>query len=344
MLVLILVVGITVFISAFCSVLEALILSTTVADIEALKRDHLKHGEMLERFKINIEETSSAILSLNTIVNTLGAIIAGGLATEHWGQNALGYFSIVFTFVVLFFSEILPKNIGILYRKRLQVHLVYPLMGVVKLMLPITALCGRGIRLILKKKNVDHSKLEEEIVLLAEKSVQDGELTIDERNMIVNAIELDHVLVESIMTPRSVITALDETLTVEAVCDMHKALPFGRLPIYKDSIDHITGFVRRRDILNLKIEEKDSVILSTLKNTILFIEKGSTVAETLRSFLKHHEQIAIVVDEFGLVMGLITMEDVIEQVLGQEIFEKGDLAMDMRDLARTRYKGQQNSI
>lgn len=326
----------TIGVSSICSLLEAVILSTTVAEMEFLKKTYPRRGLLLERLKLDLEATSAAILSLNTIANTLGAVITSGLAIEIWGAHILGYFSVALTFGILFFGEILPKNAGVLYRSELQKHLVYPLYILVKIMTPLTFVSSKGITLLLRKQVQKQVGLEDEILLLAEKSAQEGELTLHERNMIVNAIELDQIRIHSIMTPRSVLVTLDENLTIGATYVMQKSLSFARIPVYKDSVEHITGCVRRRDILDAKAQDQDALLLKQLKLPILFIPDNASAADALKLFLKEHEQIGIVVDEFGSVVGVITLEDIIEQVLGQEIFEKDDIAVDMRAFARSK--------
>lgn len=161
----------TILVSALCSILEAMILSTTTAEIEALKKSSPKRGEKLERRKLELEETSSAILSLNTIANTLGATMVGGLAVNIWSEssNVLFNISISMAIAILFFSEIIPKNLGVLYRVKLQPTLIYPLDWICTLMTPISKTVGAVIKLFIKPEGSNETDTEEEIMLLAEK-------------------------------------------------------------------------------------------------------------------------------------------------------------------------------
>jgi len=324
----ILAIVLTIGVSALCSILEAMILSTTTAEIESLKKAHPKRGERLEKARQQIEETSSAILSLNTIANTLGATIVGGLAVQIWANesNVLFKVSLAMTVAILFLSEIIPKNVGVLYRPRLLPILVFPLVWICRIMTPISKVVGLLVRFLLKSKEPETDN-DEEIMLLAEKSEKDGMLTSNEREVINNALSLDEVLVDSIMTPRTVVYTINGEESIGSLFEKERNIPFARIPIYLDQPDNIQGVVRRRDILAAKAGDRDELRISDL---------AGTADDALQTFLKNHQQLAITVDEFGNMSGVITMEDVIEHIIGQEIFEADDPAVDMRELARKR--------
>ena len=332
-------IALTVGVSALCSILEAMVLSTTTAEIEILKNNSLKKGEMLERFRSEIEETSSAILTLNTVANTLGATLVGGLAQQIFGTdgNTLLYFAIGLTIGILLFAEIIPKNVGVLYRVKLQGSLVYPLAVVRFLMTPASKICKATVRAVVSDKAPESTSDEEEIILLAHKGAKEGKLSNDERDMIANALNLDDVSVGEIMTPRTVVAALEGCSTVEQVFTAHNDVPFGRMPVYKENIDQITGMVRRRDLLRAKADDNFQQTVAELAEGIIFVPEKTTADKALRTFLQKHQQFAVVVDEFGSTAGVLSMEDIIESILGREIFEKDDVAVDMRELAmRTR--------
>lgn len=327
----------TVGISAICSVLEAMILSTTTAEIESLKNTHPKRGEKLEKYRLKLEETSSAILSLNTIANTLGATMVGGLAVQIWSQHehTLLIVSSVMAAMILLFSEIIPKNVGVLYRPTLQPVLVFPLSWICAIMAPISSVVGWIVRTTLRPQNAQTDG-DKEILLLAEKSAKDGTLTKNECDMINNALSLDELLVNEIMTPRTVAYVIDGEETIGSLLEKTKDVPFARIPLYSEQTDNIVGIVRRRDILTAKADEKDDLPIIELASVPIFIPDNAAASDALQTFLKHHQQLAIAVDEFGSMSGVITMEDVIEHIIGQEIFEKDDPAVDMRELARRR--------
>jgi CBS domain containing-hemolysin-like protein len=328
----------TIGISALCSILEAMLLSTTTAEIEALKKKHPSRGEQLEQHKLNVEQTSSAILSLNTIANTLGATIVGGLAVQIWPQdtNVLFKISLLMALAILFFSEIIPKNVGILYRASLQPVLILPLNIVCALMTPIASIVGLFVRVILRPRRPNVADSDAEIMLLAEKSEKDGNLTSHERELISNALQLDEIQVHEIMTPRTVVESLDGNENVGALYGREKNIPFARLPVYNNTQENLTGIVRRRDILDCVAKDQDDVRISELATDPVFVPENATAEDALQTFLKNKQQLAIVVDEFGNMSGVISMEDVIEHIIGHEIYEIDDPAVDMRELARAR--------
>ncbi|HBR93103.1 CNNM domain-containing protein [Coraliomargarita sp. SDUM461003] len=333
----ILAIAFTIGISALCSVLEAMILSTTTAEIEGLKKTYPKRGEKLEKHKLGLEETSSAILSLNTIANTLGATMVGGLAVQMWPQdsNILLKVSSAMALAILFFSEIIPKNVGVLYRPALQPILIFPLVWLCAVMAPLSTVVGFVVRFTLRPPS-NTTDSDEEILLLAEKSAKEGTLTANERDMINNALSLDELLVNQIMTPRTVAYVIDGQESVTSLLKKSKTIPFARIPIYEEQTDNITGIVRRRDILGAMASGKQSKLIKDLANDAIFVPDNAAASDALQTFLKNHQQLAIAVDEFGSMSGVITMEDVIEQIIGQEIFEDDDPAVDMRELARRR--------
>ena len=339
---LIIAVSLTIGISALCSTLEAIILSVTTAEIENLKLSSKKKGLLLEKFHIEIEETSSAILSLNTIANTLGATLVGGLAetTLGGGGNNLFIFACGMTVGILFFAEILPKKLAFAYRKELVSKFIYPLFFVRIIMSPFSKICKVTVKAVVPEKEREESSDEEEIILLAKKGAETGSLTNEESDLVTNALRLDRVQVHQIMTPRTVVTALEENLTVKEVFELHPNVPFARIPVFKDSIDKISGMVRRRDLHNAIVEKKENLKIYELAKDAIFVPENTTADKALRLLLAQHCQLSMVVDEFGSVVGVLAMEDIIENILGKEIFEHDDPAVDMRELAKQKHHFQ----
>ena len=336
---LILAIGLTLALAFCCSLLETMVLTTTVAEIEALKKKRPRRGHRLEIIRQEIDRTISAILTLNTIVMTLGSMIIGSLAAKLFDDFALGVLSTILTLVILVFAEVLPKNLGVAYRKELQPHLVYPLWWMRRLLLPVTYACNLVVRLFIPESPAQH-RSDEEIILLAERGAQQGTLSKSESSIIANALSLDDIRVSAIMTPRTVVTALRKQATAGDVFREFPNLPFGRMPVYGRNLDDIAGLVRRRDLLKAKANDQDQVLVEALMHEIHFIPKTVTVANALQVFLKTHQQLLVAVDEFGATAGVVTMEDVMEQLLGREIFEKDDVAVDMRELARAKQQKQ----
>jgi CBS domain containing-hemolysin-like protein len=298
-------------------------MSSTVTEIERLKKTHPRRGQYFEIIKHELDATISAILTLNTIANTLGSMIIGGLAAQLLGDFALGILSGALTIGVLVFSEVLPKSLGVAYRKSLLPYVVYPIWWMRRLLLPVSYVCKLIVGVFVRKQP-ELNRSDEEILLLAERGAQQGTLTKSESSIIANA-----------MTPRTVVTGLRRSATVGEVIAEFPSLPFGRMPVYGRNIDDIVGLVRRRDLLKAKGNDQDHVLVEQLMSETHFVPETVVVAQALQLCLKVHTKMLIVVDEFGATAGVLTMEDIIEHILGREIFEKDDMAVDMRELART---------
>lgn len=326
----------TIGVSFVCSLFEALVLSTTVAELEALKRQRPRAGRLLDLMKTEIDETISAILSLNTLANGVGSMIVGALALRAFGPARMMVATIIFAVVLFLLSEALPKNIGVKYRRALQPVIVFPLWWLRRVLRPITWACNLVVRFFIGDTQPAAGASDEEIILLAERGAQEGTLTRSESNIIANALSLDNVRVNAIMTPRTVLMALRREATVAEVFQEQKHLPFGRQPVYGRNLDDIVGLVRRRDLLSAKAEGRDTTRVDQLMNEIHFVPETATVGNALQTFLRTHQKLLVAVDEFGATAGVVSMEDVIEHLLGREIFEKDDLAVDMREFARLR--------
>lgn len=327
----------TLGISFICSLMEAMVLSTTVSEVESLKKTRPRQGAILEQLRTNLEETISSILTLNTIANTLGSITIGALAIELYGQTSLGIISALMTLGILFFSEVIPKNLGVVYRQSLHPHVVYPLLWMRNTLRPVTYLCNILVRIVITAPP-EKTDSDEEIILLAERGAMEGSLTKSESSIITNALSLDEVRVQDIMTPRTVVTSLKRTDTVGEVVSTYPNIPFARIPVFQESLDDVVGLVRRRDLLKAIADDKDNDLIGDHMHEIHFIPETATAGQALQEFLKTHQQLFVAVDEFGSTSGVLTIEDVMEHIIGREIFEKDDVAVDMRELARSRLK------
>lgn len=325
----------TLAISFVCSLIEALVLSTTVAEVEALKKKSPRRGQLFETIKSEIEQTISAILTLNTIVNALGSVVIGAIGAHLFGESMLAVITAAFGAVLLVGAEVLPKNLGVVYRRALQPYVVYPLWWLRRALRPITWLANNIVRVFVRPRQTDHGS-DEEILLLAERGARFGTLTKSESRIIANALSLDDVRVSELMTPRIVVTALRRTATVADVFREYPNLPFGRMPVYGRNVDDIVGLVRRRDLLKSKANDQDTALVEALMHEAQFIPETATAANALQLCLKSHQKLLIAVDEFGATAGVVTIEDLIEHLIGGEIFESDDVAVDMRELARAK--------
>jgi len=337
--VLLVVIVLTVSISFMCSLFESIVLSTTTAEVEALKKNRPRRGALLETLKREIDATISAILTMNTVANSLGSVVIGALAVNSFTQGQLIALSVGFGSILLIFSEVLPKNIGVAHRRMLQPYVVDPLFWMRRILFPITWLCAIVVRPFVGRPAMIHGS-DEEIILLAERGAKEGTLTKSESSIIANALSLDNVRVSEIMTPRTVVTALSRSASVGEVVAAHPRLP-GRMPVFGKNMDDILGVVRARDLLRAKGQDQDSALVEHFMQEAQFIPATATVANALQLSLKTHNKLLVVVDEFGATSGVVTMEDVFEHLLGREIFDKDDVAVDMRELARMKLQKQE---
>ena len=337
MLTLAIAVSVTLVVSAICSVLEAMILSTTPTDIEILKKQDRLKGEQLEKIRSDIEETISSILTLNTLANTLGAVLVGGIATKLFGEASIGIVSGAMALSILIFSEIIPKNLGVHYRRGLQPRAVLPLRVIRASLRPLTFVANKFVKLFIRKKT-EESETGSEIILLAEKGAEEGDLNREEVNLISNALSLASVRVGDIMTPRPVVLGVPEDEKLSELLQRLRTISFGRMPIYDGTIDQVTGVVRRRDILHAIAFGEGHKTVKDLKIEAVFFSEFSTASHALETLLESQQQLGMVADEFGGFAGVITVEDIIEHLIGKEIYEKDDVAIDMRQLARLKSK------
>ena len=333
-------VALTLLISSICSMLEAVVLGTSQLEIESLKKISKNRGAILENMIAEIDKTTSAILTANTIANTFGATLAGTQFARLFGASAAAAqyaFPAAMTVSILVLSEILPKNIGIRYRTSLQKYIVYPLYWLCIVMTPLAGVASWIIGRIIPKRAAQKQS-DDEIILLAEKGQRDGLITVQERDLIANSLSLADITIAEIMTPRTVVYAIDGSLTADEAFKMDGGLKFSRMPVYDDSIDNILGVVRRRDILTAVAEDRGGVKVSALASAPMFVPENGSALAVLRQFIKRHQQMGIVVDEFSSLTGVVSLEDIFEHLLGSEIFDNDDIAVDMRELARTKRK------
>jgi CBS domain containing-hemolysin-like protein len=326
----------TVLVSALCSTIEAMLLSTTAGEIEVLKSGSPRAGLLLAQCRDRLDESISAILTFNTVANTLGSFVCGALAVQIFAEWRYA-FAAGMTVGLLIFGEILPKNLGVLHRARLRPILVWVLYGMRLATRPLLWIVRPLLTRFLGKTKIE-GDASQEIAFLAVREAQQGNLTVQESKLIANALKLDDVHIRDIMTPRIVVTAIEKSRTIGEVFRDLPNIPFARLPVYDGKTDNIVGLARRRDLLKAKAADQDHLTVGALMHPVVFVPETATAATTLQQFLKNHQQIAVVVDEYGSLAGVVSMEDIFENLLGAEFFEKDDLAVDMRELARRRQR------
>lgn len=326
-------VALPILVLALSNISEAVLYSLSAGQAEILAKSGLRSGLILKELKADINKPITVILTLNTIANTMGAAIAGAAAAVLFGKEYLGLFSIIFTVVILIFSEIIPKTIGVSYCKELAPWIAYPLLILVKTMLPLVWLSNRLAKLI-EKPDQQSYVTAKEIQAIASLSKKSGEITRQEEKIIVNILELKHKTVRKAMTPRTVIFSLSAHLTVNEAATYPDWNFHSRVPVYDKDQGDIVGVVLRKNVLLMVAEGKTTVTLSEVMETPHFVPESIPLPSVLLEFIEHRQHLFIVVDEYGGVTGIISMEDIIEEIMGEEIMDESDKTQDMRALAR----------
>lgn len=327
--------------SFICSLLEAVLYSVPISQVEALAQSGSVSGKLLKKFRQDIDAPLAAILSLNTIAHTVGAAMAGAAAAEVLGAKALGYFSIVFTLAILLFSEIIPKTAGVVYAKQLAIWIARPLQWLIWALAPLVWLCQFVTRAI-SGGTVEHHVSGEEIKALARLGHLSGDVGQDESGIIQNVLTLKNKIVKDVMTPRMVAFTLSAYLSIREIHETIGIPTFSRIPITDENPEDVVGIVLRRDILLAISEERFDDNLMALIRPVDFVVDVLPLDRVLRLFLEKREHIFVVIDEFGGLSGLIALEDVLEEILGHEIVDELDEAVDLRALARSRRQHAQN--
>lgn len=330
----------TLSISALCSVLEAMILSTRRLEVEKLATVRPRAGQLLRLFREDLEGTIAAILTVNTVANTAGSIMVGVLGTRAFGDVWIGVISALMTLGILFFSEILPKNIGVLYRTSLQPILVFPLYGIYLLAAPLTNFTSWLIRRILRRPEEPPGG--EEIIMLAERETRSGRMSQNQLRLILSSLSLEETKVGKVMTPRGVVTTCEADETIGDLLARLGRLRFGRIPVTGEGPDDIIGVVRRRDLLQAMLKgEAGRKVQEFMQPPVIVAEVGNLSA-TMELLVARHQQLALVVDEFGGFAGVVTLEDLFEFFIGREFYEPDDVAVDMQELAKRKYLHRQS--
>ncbi|SDB01721.1 Hemolysin, contains CBS domains [Desulfonatronum thiosulfatophilum] len=333
---LLVVVGLATLVSGLCSLSEAVLYSVPWSHLEQMRKSGKKSGLLLFDLRNNVERPIAAILTLNTVANTAGAAVAGAFAAALFGTESLIYFSAIFTVIILVFAEILPKTIGVMYSRQLAGFLAKPLCGMVLVFSPVIWLMDRVTRLIGRKKSGPDTS-EDDLRAVISLTRRAGVIKAHEELSIRNILTLDTKMVKDILTPRTVIFSFPSELTVGQARKLKTAWPHSRIPVYdEDDQEDIVGLVYRRELLEALANDQDDLVLSKLMKPVQFVLETTTLDKLLVRFLESRMHMFIVLDEYGGLAGLVTLEDVLEEILGSEIVDETDQVVDMRELARQR--------
>lgn len=336
MVVLVLVVVATIFISSQCSLYEAVLYSTRMGTLEAERTDErrrLKARRMIE-MKQKISIPLSAILILNTLANTAGATIAGMYAHQALGAHLVPLFSVIFTLGILFLAEIIPKTMGAVYWRRFWPKIIWPL-TLMKYALYPAILITQKLSETITGRESGPVITEEDILGTIRLGAKGGEITQQESLMLHNIIRLETLAVTEVMTPRTVMFVLDEELTAEEGFEEALEEGFTRIPVYRKERENIVGYVMIHDLSVAKVQ-RPRARLSELMKPIPIVQESQNCLALLTQFLTTRRQIAVIWDEYGGVAGVVTLEDIVETLLGAEIVDENDAVVDLRKLARMR--------
>ena len=324
--------------SFLCSISEAVLLSLTPSYIEGLAETRPGLARRLRRLKIeDIDRSLAAILTLNTIAHTVGAIGAGAQAVVVFGNAYFGVFSAVMTLAILFLSEIVPKTIGAVYWRGLAGATAWFVQVLIWLQFPLIVLSERITRWIARGRQA-HVVSRAELAAMASIGEKAGQLDPGESRIIRNLLLAGRLTARDIMTPRPVITARPERATVVGAMDLIGERPFSRLPVYRDTIDQVTGFVLKHEVLLNRAEGRGDRPLTELRREIPSVPASLPMRRLLEVLLEtHRAHIALVIDEYGGTAGLVTLEDAVETLLGLEIVDEMDEHVNMQALARRRW-------
>ena len=332
---LVLAVALAVGFSAMCSLFEAVLYSVPVGHVEAMAESGQKTGRILRALRERVDRPISAILSLNTIANTAGAAWAGAAFVGVYTEERLWLFSAAFTLAILLFSEVIPKTAGVVYCRGLAGPVARPLLAMVWVFRPLIWLTGQVTRLIARDQG-SPGVSEEELLVMARLGHKEGAIDADEAAVIENILGLKEKTVRDIMTPRTVVFSLAVSTTLGQVRDSAQSLNHTRVPVYDADADDVVGTVHRQDLLAAMAEGQWDRTLEEMMRPVDFVADNLTAGRLLRRLLESRQHLVMVIDEFGSLGGLVTLEDVLEEILGTEIVDEFDTAVDMRELAHQR--------
>jgi len=349
----------SVFFSFLCSILEAVLLSVTPTFINVKKKEGKSYASVLEALKKDVDKPLIAILTLNTVAHTVGAILVGVQAKaaylETYGNTEkyfigvrftedlmVGIVSTLMTLLILIASEIIPKTIGATFWKELAHFAAKTLEGMV------WALKWTGILWLLQlftrlisKKRVHGSVLSrEDFSAMADIAHEEGVFEESESKVIKNLLRFDQVTVRAVMTPRAVMKIAPESMSIQEFYDQNPNLRFSRIPVHGNRIDDITGFVLKDDVLEAIIRQKGNLPLADIRRDLLITKRTTPIPQLFDTLVAKREHVALVVDEYGSVSGLVSMEDVIETLLGLEIMDESDTVEDLQVLARKNWEAR----
>ena len=335
MTVLLLAAGISIVVSALCSLLESILYSTRAITLEAASSAGDRTARAMKGLKKRVDQPLAAILILNTVANTAGAAVAGWSAGKVWGHQYLWLFSIFFTLAILLLSEIIPKTVGAVHWRGIWRWSVWPLRVMVWTFRPIIKLTEAITGYIQRGKRPGPVVSEEELLAAASLGAHGGEISQLEHSLIKNIILLEDMTAREIMTPRTVLQTVDGSLKVAEVRAEARQWSHTRIPVYDREPEEVVGYVLKATVLQAEGPDLDKDLVQ-LVQPLRYVPDTINLLTLLDHFLRRREQVYLVVDEYGAIRGLVTLEDVLETLVGREIVDETDEVADLQELARQR--------
>ena len=332
----------SIVLSALCSMLEATLLSTPLSFITGLEEQGVAGASRLKKLKQNTDRPISAILCLNTIANTVGASIVGSLVYEVYGDALVGAFSTIFTLAILFFSEIIPKTIGSNYWRSLAIPASAIINGMIVVTFPLVWILEKFTKLISSRAD-QVSVSREDISAMVSVATEEEEIEKEEKKMIQNILKLDEKTAHEIMTPSVVVEMVPGNMTIKEFYESDNT--HSRILVYDEENDeYVTGYVLRQEVLEKMAEDKFNTRMDEIIRPIMTFGEEESVSDIWEKFLEKKEHISAILDEYGSLRGIVTMEDVIETMLGHEIVDEKDEVVDMQEYAKEQWEKAQKEI
>lgn len=331
-------------VSFFCSVAEAVLLSVRPSYIAVLEQKGKASAKVLKELRDNLDRPLASILTANTIAHTVGAAGVGAQATLVFGSEYLGVTSAILTLLILIFSEIIPKTLGATYWQQIAPAMGILIMWLTRILLPFVWLSEKLTRLLSRSGVSAFTFSRDEMTAMAKIGKEEGLLDSKEMKIVTNLMKLHRLSVRDIMTPRPVIFSAPEDMNVQEFFTAHAGQPFSRIPVYAKNTDDIKGYVLKSDLLYAQAKDEFDRLLSDFKRDFLVIPDKLMASDLYDRLMYEKSHIAMVVDEYGTIQGLVTLEDVVETLIGLEITDESDKVEDMQALAYQRWQDRMSAI
>ncbi len=336
-------VTLVLIVSALCSLLEAVLYSVPISHVESMADQGKRSGRLLQRLRKNMDQPISAILSLNTVAHTVGAAVAGAMVAKLYGEEYLGWFSAIFTLAILILTEILPKTAGITFNKRLSGPLSFIIQGLVWGMFPLVWLCQLTTRIFTSKSGHETDVSDHELMVMTKLGLQAGTIDKMEGEVIKNILTIERKDAAEIMTPSEKMTSLAAKMTVSEASQHPDFYKLSRFPVFDKDKDDIVGLAHRPQILRMLAEDQHDLTLNKVMTPVKWTSVHTPVSALLHLFLEKRNNLFIVLDSRSKVAGLVTLEDVLEEIIGKEIVDEEDRIVDIREITRRRRKDVEKS-